>query len=106
MAKDYSGLSEEELKEMIETAEVVLQSKAEDRKNQIVSQINELAASINLKVEFIDPQKRQSSRKGIKVAAKYQNPENPSQKWTGRGMKPKWLKALLEKGGKVGQYEI
>ncbi len=106
MAKDYSGLSEEELKEMIETAEVVLQSKAEDRKNQIVSQINELAASINLKVEFIDPQKRQSSRKGIKVAAKYQNPESPSQKWTGRGMKPKWLKALLEKGGKAEQYEI
>ena len=106
MAKDYSGLSEEELKEMIKTAEVVLQSKEEDRKKQIVSQINELAASINLKVEFIDAQRRQSSRKGIKVAAKYQNPENPSQKWTGRGMKPKWLKSLLDQGGKPEQYEI
>ena len=106
MAKDYSGLSEEELKEMIKTAGVALQSKEEDRKQQVISQINELAASINLKVEFINPQKRQSSRKGIKVAAKYQNPANPSQKWTGRGMKPKWLKALLDQGGKAEQYEI
>jgi len=106
MAKDYSGLSEEELKEMIKTAEVVLQSKKEERKQQVISQINELATSINLKVELVDPQKRQSSRKGIKVAAKYQNPENPSQKWTGRGMKPKWLKALLSQGGKLEQYQI
>ena len=106
MAKDYSGLSEEELKEMIKTAEVVLQSKEEDRRKQVISKINELAASINLKVDFISPQKRQSSRKGIKVAAKYQNPQNPSQKWTGRGMKPKWLKALLDKGGKLEKYKI
>jgi len=28
-----------------------------------------------------------------KVAAKYANPEDPSQTWTGRGRKPRWVEA-------------
>ena len=32
-----------------------------------------------------------------KVAAKYANPEDPSQTWTGRGRKPRWVEALIQK---------
>ena len=30
-----------------------------------------------------------------KVAAKYQNPDNPAETWAGRGLKPRWLAAAL-----------
>ena len=33
------------------------------------------------------------------VAPKYRNPENPTETWAGRGLRPKWLTAAI-KGGK------
>ena len=46
------------------------------------------------------------STKGKPVAAKYMNPDNPSETWSGRGRKPKWLAAKLEKGKKQSDFAI
>ncbi len=35
------------------------------------------------------------------VAPKYRHPENPSETWSGRGRKPKWVEAHLEAGGNM-----
>lgn len=35
---------------------------------------------------------------GRKVAAKYRNPSNPQETWTGRGINPRWMTELLAKG--------
>jgi DNA-binding protein H-NS len=43
--------------------------------------------------------------KGTGVA-KYKNPDNHSETWTGRGRKPNWLLAKLQKGSKMGDFEI
>lgn len=37
--------------------------------------------------------------KGRKVLPKYRNPDDHSQVWAGRGNKPRWLTAALEKRG-------
>lgn len=39
-------------------------------------------------------------------AAKYANPENKSDTWTGRGRKPNWLVDRLKKGGKLDDFSI
>jgi DNA-binding protein H-NS len=44
--------------------------------------------------------------KGRTVAAKYANPDNPSETWTGRGRKPRWLTAKLKEGGKLDKFLI
>jgi DNA-binding protein H-NS len=36
--------------------------------------------------------------KGIKLPAKYRNPLNPTQTWTGRGVDPAWVAKLRETG--------
>jgi DNA-binding protein H-NS len=41
-----------------------------------------------------------------KSAAKYANPENKSETWTGRGRKPNWLVARLKKGAKMDDFAI
>jgi DNA-binding protein H-NS len=41
-----------------------------------------------------------------KSAAKYANPENKSETWTGRGRKPNWLVARLKKGAKMEDFAI
>ena len=42
------------------------------------------------------PRKASSKMAGSKVAAKYRNAEGQS--WTGRGLMPRWLKALVDEG--------
>ena len=38
--------------------------------------------------------------------AKYANPDDSSDTWTGRGRKPNWLVARLKKGAKLSEFEI
>jgi len=44
--------------------------------------------------------------KGRAVAAKYVNPDDPSETWTGRGRKPRWLNAKLQEGAKLDKFLI
>lgn len=44
--------------------------------------------------------KARKVRRGYKVKPKYRNPDNPSQTWAGRGLKPKWFRAALSGGRK------
>lgn len=41
-----------------------------------------------------------------KVLPKYQNPENPTEKWSGRGKQPRWLRAQLDAGNKLDHFLI
>ena len=36
-----------------------------------------------------------------KVLPKYQNPRNPTEKWSGRGKQPRWVRAQLSAGKKL-----
>lgn len=41
-----------------------------------------------------------------KSVAKYANPDNRSETWTGRGRKPNWLIAKLKKGASAEDFSI
>jgi len=49
---------------------------------------------------------RSSSLRGSVVAPKYRNPDNPSETWAGRGLKPRWLTAALKSGTKLEHFAI
>jgi DNA-binding protein H-NS len=40
------------------------------------------------------------------VAPKYRSPENPSETWAGRGLKPRWLSTALKAGHKIEEFLI
>jgi DNA-binding protein H-NS len=40
------------------------------------------------------------------VAPKYRNPENPTETWAGRGLKPRWLTATIKSGKKLEDFLI
>ena len=48
---------------------------------------------------------KRGSPKGTGVA-KYRNPKDGSQTWTGRGRKPNWLVDAVNKGAKIESFEI
>ena len=44
--------------------------------------------------------------KGSKVAAKYRNPSNTKETWSGRGLPPRWMANLIKKGKKREDFLI
>jgi len=60
----------------------------------------------------LDKLSRLSTSKGGKAGArgsvppKYRNPENPSETWAGRGLRPRWLAAALKGGKKLEHFSI
>jgi DNA-binding protein H-NS len=40
------------------------------------------------------------------VAPKYRNPDDPSQTWAGRGLRPRWLVAAMKSGKKLDDLLI
>jgi DNA-binding protein H-NS len=105
MKSEFNELSEAELAKMIENAQKALKEKHEGKRKEVLTKIKELASSIGVTVDIFESAKP-AGRKGSKVPIKYQNPNNLSQKWTGRGMKPKWLQALIDQGHNIKEFEI
>ena len=48
----------------------------------------------------------QESRKHAKVPPKYRNPNEPSETWSGRGKRPRWLAQALLAGQKIEDFVI
>ena len=44
--------------------------------------------------------------KGRPVAAKFANPENRAETWSGRGRKPNWMSAKLKAGGSMDDFRL
>jgi len=41
-----------------------------------------------------------------KAKIKYRNPQNPDETWTGRGMRPVWLREKLEQGAQLEDFKV
>ncbi len=67
----------------------------------ITQAFNQKASTKSVKVK--KPSSKSNSgkahtMKGVKLPAKYRNPQNPTQTWTGRGVDPAWVATLRESG--------
>lgn len=102
---EYQNLSERELQAVIENAEKALRNKQANKRKEVIAQIKELAASIDVIVEIHEPEKK-SVRKGAKVAVKYRHPDDHNKTWTGRGVAPKWMQELLNAGHDRSEFEV
>lgn len=52
------------------------------------------------------PAGAQDVRKHAKVPPKYRNPNEPSETWSGRGKRPRWLARALQEGQKIEDFVI
>lgn len=102
---EFQNLSEDELQAMIENAKKALDALQTGKKKEVIAQIKELAASINVSVEITDNDKK-AVRKGIAVPFKYKHPTDESKQWTGRGVAPKWMQDLLSEGRSKSEFRI
>jgi len=102
---EYSNLSETELQAVIDNAANALKEKQSQKRKEVIAQIKQLASSIGVTVDINDENDK-ATRKGKKVAPKYRNPDKQSQTWTGRGVAPKWMQALISTGRDKSDFLI
>lgn len=102
---EYNKLSEKELQNVIDQAEKALVDKQLEKRKDVIEQIKMLATSVGLTVDINEGNKK-ALKKGKKVAAKYCNPDDLSQTWTGRGVSPKWMQALVGSGRDKSNFLI
>ena len=98
MAKiDLEKMSDAELGELAAAVAQEQERRQDAAQQAAVARIHELAAGVGMTVAELLA--RQSQRRaGPKGEPKYRNPDNPEQTWTGKGTRPGWFVAALERG--------
>jgi len=83
--------------------DAVLGTKVAEERRSLESELVKLS-----RVEMVGGRSKAAFGRGArgKVAPKYRNPENPSETWAGRGLKPRWLAAALKSGKKLDDFVI
>jgi DNA-binding protein H-NS len=103
MAKDPERMSLKELQEYELKVKKAKTSVQERSRSDIRQKLESIAAQAGFKIGDLFGGR---GGKGRKVAAKYANPDNASETWTGRGRKPLWLAARLKAGEKQEKFLI
>lgn len=93
---NFDAMSFEDLQILKSQVEHELQKREHEEKSKARKQILELARIHGLDVEEVLSTKAAVARKPVE--AKYQNPAQADQTWTGRGRKPKWVEDQLANG--------
>ena len=97
-ATDLVELGLKDLLDLQQRVAVAIVERQQTERADLKSKIAALAAEAGLSLdEVLDLRRRGGSK--APVAPKYRNPEKPEETWSGRGRKPNWLVAKLQKRG-------
>lgn len=104
MAIDLAGLTPQQLDELIAQAAETKRTLQKQRINDVRKKLAQMAKDEGYTIEELFGTGRKSGKSG--VAAKYANPANPSQTWSGRGKRPNWFKDALAAGASEGSLRV
>jgi DNA-binding protein H-NS len=94
-------MSLDDLWNLHERVSAILSDRIEDEKKKLEQQLNQLARRVT-ELSPPNPERRPYP----KVEAKFRNPDNPSETWSGRGKTPRWLARLIAAGRKIDEFRI
>ena len=106
---DLKKLSTSELSELITAAEKEKTNKAVKEKIEAYNQLLLIANGVGLSVADLivfGEEHKKTNKVTKKAEPRFRNKNDETQTWTGRGKKPKWLVAEIEKGAKLSDFTI
>lgn len=62
--------------------------------------------SEDIRLALDGPARKRGVAPGTKLPPKYRNPNDPSQCWAGRGLRPRWLEQMLRNGARLEEFEV
>jgi DNA-binding protein H-NS len=96
MDLNLNGLSLKELKDLQSQVTRAISTFEDRKKKEALSELEDKARSLGFSLAQLTG--ATVSRKRAPATAKYSNPANPSDTWSGRGRKPRWFEAALNAG--------
>jgi DNA-binding protein H-NS len=98
------------LKELIAQREAIdrqIESTSKQERDDAIAKVRALMAEYGLSVSDLSLRASTKVRAtaGKKVAAKYRD-TSTGETWSGRGLQPKWLRAALAAGRKIGDFAV
>lgn len=93
---DLEKLSLKELKQLQKDVETAITEFKDRERRKALEEVEAFARERGLTPADLSDLVSRRTRKP--AAAKYANPENPDQTWTGRGRRPRWIEAALGAG--------
>ncbi|MBT8419644.1 MAG: H-NS histone family protein [Gammaproteobacteria bacterium] len=93
---DLTTVNFVDLIELRDEVEASIDARRKEEKQRLLQEIRQMVSDKGFSMGeiFNEPELIKKSP----VAPKYQNPDNPEQKWSGRGRQPHWIAAHLEQG--------
>jgi len=105
MAISLEKMSRKDLLELRDQVEKALKNAEKRERKEALKAAEKAAAEFGFSLSELASDGSKSS-KGMKAAAKYKNPANPEQTWSGRGRKPQWVHDALKSGADISDLEI
>jgi DNA-binding protein H-NS len=94
---DLESMSLDDLKKLSRDVERAIASFEDRKRKEARKAMEKVARDFGLSVEEVIGVQKPSSRVS-KSAAKFRNPANPSDTWSGRGRQPGWFKEAISRG--------
>ncbi len=105
MGIDVKKMSRKELLKLQSDVEAALKSAEARERKEALQAAEAAAAKFGFSLNELSGEGRRSLR-GRKATPKYRNPADPTQTWSGRGRKPKWVHDALQSGADISDMEI
>ncbi|NHB76614.1 H-NS histone family protein [Rhodobacter calidifons] len=104
MNVDLNSLSLKELKDLQSQVAKAIAGFEDRRKKELLAELDEIAKARGFSLAELTGVS--TGRKRSPSVAKYANPANPADTWSGRGRKPRWFSEALAKGKKPEDMAI
>lgn len=104
MGFDLNALSLKELKDLQAQVAKAIASFEDRKKRLALAELEEKARAMGFTLAELTG--APVARKRAPAVAKYANPDNPLETWSGRGRKPRWFDAALRAGKSVDDLAI
>lgn len=102
---NLKNLSIAELKTLQKEIVNEMESRGKEERQKLLQEFRDKAKALGISLEellAVAPKARSAG----KVAAKYANPANPEQTWTGRGKRPLWVGECLAAGKTLDDLKV
>lgn len=104
MNVDLNSLSLKELKDLQSQVAKAIAGYEDRRKKELLAELDEIAKAKGFSLAELTGVA--AGRKRSPSVAKYANPANAADTWSGRGRKPRWFSEALAKGKKPEDMAI
>ena len=99
---DLSGLNIDQLTDLVGKAQSEMASREKKKRKDLRSELERRVAADGYKIGDIFPELGAATGTGArrqKRPAKFRNPQNPDDTWSGIGRTPRWVAAIVKERG-------